>query len=98
MDTTNIGRDMQVAPVALEIAHARCWQLLGLRSTLLIGHSLSDYAALCVVLSVGEVLAQAYERAKLIFTRGSPSVADTLAVGPLANIVQWRIRDSSAFA
>lgn len=97
-DATNAVRDMQVATVALEIALARYWQSLGLRPTLLIGHSLGEYAALCVagVLSVGEALALAYERAKLIFTRCSPSKAGMLAVGLPASTVRWRIRDLPA--
>lgn len=97
-DATNAACHMQVATVALEIALARYWQSLGLRPTLLIGHSLGEYAALCVagVLSVGEALALVYERAKLIFTRCSPSEAGMLAVGLPANTVRWRIRDLPA--
>ena len=97
-DATNAARDMQVATVALEIALARTWQSLGLRPTLVIGHSLGEYAALCVagVLSVGNALALAYERAKLIFTRCSPSEAGMLAVGLPASTVRWRIRDLPA--
>lgn len=89
-NATNVVRDMQVAIVALEIALARYWQSLDLRPTLLIGHSLGEYAALCVadVLSVGEALALAYERAKLIFTRCSPSKAGMLAVDLLASTVR----------
>ncbi|CAD6591690.1 MAG: polyketide synthase pks13 [Alectoria sarmentosa] len=97
-DATNAARDMQMATVALEIALARYWESLGLRPTLLIGHSLGEYAALCIagVLSVGEALALTYERAKLIFTRCSPSEAGMLAVGLPASTVRWRIRDLPA--
>ena len=97
-DATKAGRDMQVATVALEIALARYWESLGLRPTLLIGHSLGEYAALCIagVLSVGEALALTYERAKLIFTRCSPSEAGMLAVGLPASTVRWRIRELPA--
>lgn len=97
-DATNAVRDMQVANVALEIALARYLQSLGLRPTLLIGHSLGEYAALCVagVLSVGEALALAYERATLISIRCSPSEAGMLAVGLPASTVRWRIRDLAA--
>nr|ASU91360.1 polyketide synthase [Ramalina conduplicans] len=97
-DTTNAIRDMQVANVALEIALARYWQSLGLRPTLVIGHSLGEYAALSVagVLSVSEALALAYERATLISKRCSPSEAGMLAVGLPASTVRWRIRDSPA--
>ena len=97
-DATKAARDMQVATVALEIALARYWESLGLRPTLLIGHSLGEYAALCIagVLSVGEALALTYERAKLIFTRCSPSEAGMLAVGLPASTVRWRIRELPA--
>ena len=97
-ETTNAIRDLQVANVALEIALARYWQSLGLRPTLLIGHSLGEYAALCVagVLSVGEALTLAYERAMLISTRCSPSEAGMLAIGLPASTVRWRIRDLPA--
>lgn len=97
-DATNAVRDMQVANVALEIALARYWQSLGLRPTLLIGHSLGEYAALCVagVFSVGEALALAYERATLISTRCSASEAGMLAVGLPVSTVRWRIRDLPA--
>lgn len=98
--TTTIERDMQVGTVALEIALARYWQSLGLRPTLLIGHSLGEYAALCVagVLSVGDALALAYERATLISTRCRPSESGMLAVALHASTVQYRLRDSPATA
>lgn len=97
-DATNAVCNMQVANVALEIALARYWQSLGLRPTLVIGHSLGEYAALCVagVLSVVEALALTYERATLISTRCSPSKAGMLAIGLPASTVRWRIRDSPA--
>ncbi|KAI9660552.1 MAG: Type I Iterative PKS [Bathelium mastoideum] len=91
---TDPKRDMQVAIVALEIALARYWQSLGLRPTLLIGHSLGEYAALCIagVLSVGDALALAYQRAALIFTRCSPSESSMLAVALPASTVQRHLR------
>ena len=94
-NATNAARDTQVAIVALEIALARYWQSLGLRSSLLIGHSLGEYAALCVagVLSVSEVLVLAYERASLLFSKCSSSEAGMLAVSLPASTVRWRIRD-----
>ena len=96
--TTHAVRDIQVTIVALEISLARYWQSLGLRPTLLIGHSLGEYAALCVagVLSMGEALALAYDRATLISARCSPSEAGMLAIGLPASTVRWRIRDLPA--
>ncbi|KAF2680034.1 putative polyketide synthase [Lentithecium fluviatile CBS 122367] len=93
----NTERDLQVATVALEIALANYWRSLGLRPRLLIGHSLGEYAALCIagVLSVGDALALAYERATLIF-KCPPSEAGMLAVGLPASTVRYRLRDSAA--
>lgn len=95
---TTTERDIQVATVALEIALARYWQSLGLRPTLLIGHSLGEYAALCIagVLSVGNALALAHERATLIFSECPPSEAGMLAVALPASTVKYRLRDSAA--
>ncbi|KAG5929991.1 Type I Iterative PKS, partial [Claviceps sorghi] len=92
--------DLQVATVALEIALAKYWQWLGIRPTLLIGHSLGEYAALCVsgVLSVGHALALAYERASLISSRCAPDVAGMVAIGLPSRVVQQRLGDSAAFA
>ncbi|GFF59427.1 conidial yellow pigment biosynthesis polyketide synthase, partial [Aspergillus udagawae] len=99
-DAVPSERDMQVATVALEIALAQYWQSLGLRPTLLIGHSLGEYAALCVagVLSVAEALALAHERATLIFSRCTPAESGMLAVGLPVRTIQWRLRDSAATA
>ena len=95
---TPTERDLQVATVALEIALARYWQSLGLRPTLVIGHSLGEYAALCVagVLSVGDALGLACERATLIFRHCQPSEAGMLAVALPASTVRYRLRDSAA--
>ncbi|KAG6016599.1 Type I Iterative PKS [Claviceps pusilla] len=92
--------DLQVATVALEIALAKYWQWLGLRPALLIGHSLGEYAALCVagVLSVGHALALAYERATLISSRCAPGVCGMLAVGLPTSTVEQRLRDSTTTA
>ena len=100
LDSPSTERDMQVATVALEIALAQYWQSLGVQPTLLVGHSLGEYAALCVagVLSVGDALAIAYERAELIFSRCAPGEAGMLAVGLPLSTVQWRLRDSAATA
>ncbi|KFY57790.1 hypothetical protein V496_06337 [Pseudogymnoascus sp. VKM F-4515 (FW-2607)] len=93
-------RDMQVATVALEIALSQYWLSLGVRPTLLVGHSLGEYAALCVagVLSVGDALAMACERAELIFTKCVPAEAGMLAVGLPITTVQYRLRDLATTA
>jgi iterative type I PKS product template protein len=99
-NSNSLERDLQVATVALEIALAQYWQSLGVRPTLVIGHSLGEYAALCVagVLSVGDALALACERAALILATCEPAQAGMLAVGLPVNAVQWRLRDSAAVA
>ncbi|KFY34489.1 hypothetical protein V494_06724 [Pseudogymnoascus sp. VKM F-4513 (FW-928)] len=88
-------RDMQVATVAIEIALSQYWMSLGVSPTLLVGHSLGEYAALCIagVLSVGDALAMACERAELIFSKCQPGQASMLAVGLPLTTVQYRIRD-----
>ncbi|KFY18969.1 hypothetical protein V491_04641, partial [Pseudogymnoascus sp. VKM F-3775] len=93
-------RDMQVATVALEIALSQYWQSLGVSPTLLVGHSLGEYAALCVagVLSVGDALAMACERAELIFTKCVPGEAGMLAIGLPLTTVQYRMRDLATTA
>jgi acyl transferase domain-containing protein len=99
-DRTATDRDLQIATVALEIALARYWQSLGLHPTLVIGHSLGEYAALCIagVLSVSDALALAYERATLIFTKCRSSKAGMLAVALQAGTVRYRLRDSAKTA
>lgn len=99
-DSVPSERDMQVATVALEIALAQYWHSLGLRPTLLIGHSLGEYAALCIagVLSVVDALVLAYERATLIFSKCPPAESCMLAIGLPVGTVQRRLRDSAATA
>lgn len=86
--------------MALEIALTGYWQLLGLRPTLVIGHSLVEYAALCVsgVISVGDALAFAHKRASLMFAGCPPSERAMLVVALPLSTVQWRLRDSAATA
>ncbi|KAG6068345.1 Type I Iterative PKS [Claviceps aff. humidiphila group G2b] len=93
-------RDMQVATVALEIALAKYWQGLGLCPTMLIGHSLGEYAALCIagVLSVGHALTLACERATLISSRCPSGDWGMLAIGLPSSTVQRRLQDVAAFA
>lgn len=58
----------QLALVALEVAMAHLSNSLGLQPTLVMGHSLGEYAALCVagVLSVSDMLYLVHTRASLI--------------------------------
>ncbi|KAI0124107.1 BcPKS15, polyketide synthase, partial [Xylariales sp. AK1849] len=76
---------LQMAIVALEIALARYWQSLGLQPGLIIGHSLGEYAALCVagVLSVSDTFHLVHERSRLMEQRCEVNQHSMLAV-PLA--------------
>lgn len=59
---------MQLALVALEIALATLWKSWGLQPSLVIGHSLGEYAALCIagVLSESDTLYLVGQRALLL--------------------------------
>ncbi len=80
---------LQLAIVALEIGLARYWQSLGLQPTLVIGHSLGEYAALCIagVLSVSDTLYLVHERATLMQDRCAGSYA-MLATPLVADSIQ----------
>ncbi|KAF7960692.1 hypothetical protein EAE96_000366 [Botrytis aclada] len=58
----------QLAIVALEIALAHYWESIGLKPRLVIGHSLGEYAALCIagVLSISDTLSLVNKRATLM--------------------------------
>jgi len=60
--------ETQMAILALEVGLAQFWQSLGLFPTLVMGHSLGEYAALCVagVLSIADALYLVHERASLV--------------------------------
>ncbi len=64
-------RHVQIALVALEIALAEQWKTWGLRPTMVIGHSLGEYAALYVagVLSMADALYLVGVRAKLLWSK-----------------------------
>ncbi|RDW76437.1 uncharacterized protein DSM5745_06429 [Aspergillus mulundensis] len=66
--TSATAPQVQLALVALEIALAYYLQELGLKPAMVMGHSLGEYAALCVagVLSVKDTLYLVHERAALL--------------------------------
>ena len=72
----------QLAIVFLELALADLWKSWAIEPDLVIGHSLGEYAALCVsgVLSVSDTLHLVGRRAKLIGQHCSPHVYGMLAV------------------
>lgn len=80
---------MQISVVVLEIALAHFWSLLGIRPSVVVGHSLGEYAALVVagVLSTADALWLVGQRAKLTeeyCTLGTHSMLSVRA--PIADI------------
>ena len=90
---------LQLAIVALEIGLAQYWQSLGLQPTLVIGHSLGEYAALCTagVLSVSDTFYLVHERAALMQDRCMGSyamLATPLAADSIQALLNARGRSS----
>ncbi|KXT07088.1 hypothetical protein AC578_2468 [Pseudocercospora eumusae] len=85
-----------MAIVALEIALAHFWQSLGLSPSLLIGHSLGEYAALCIagVLSVSDALYLVFERAVLIEKHCQADSHAMLAIAEPASHVSQRLNNT----
>ena len=85
-DDENVGSyttvQVQLAIVALEVALANLWRSWGIKPGLLIGHSLGEYAALCVsgVLSVSDTLYLVGKRALLIQEKCTPGSHAMLAI------------------
>ncbi|KAL3471498.1 hypothetical protein BJX99DRAFT_263248 [Aspergillus californicus] len=90
------GRTVQVqlAVVAIEIALADLWRSWGVHPDAIIGHSLGEYAALCVsgVLSVNDVLHLVGQRALLIEQRCTANSYAMLATMAPAQAVEEYIR------
>ena len=79
---------VQLAVVTLEVALAQMWSSWGIKPSFVIGHSLGEYAALCVagVLSVSDALYLVGKRATLI--------EDNLEVGAYAMLAISKSADS----
>lgn len=77
----------QLALAALEVAMAHLLHTLGLQPTLVIGHSLGEYAALCVagVISVSDMLYLVHMRASLIQAHCTAHEYSMLAVSMSSN-------------
>ena len=81
--------ETQLALVCLEIALARYWTSLGVKPSVLVGHSLGEYAALHIagVLSANDAIFLAGTRARLLRESCSPGSHTMLAVrGSLSDI------------
>ncbi|CAG9984938.1 unnamed protein product [Clonostachys byssicola] len=72
----------QVALTCVEIALAKYWESLGVKPDLVMGHSLGEYAALCVagVLSASDAIYLVGTRARLLEQRCSKGTHGMLAV------------------
>ena len=73
---------IQLAIVFIELALAELWKSWGVQPDLLIGHSLGEYAALCVsgVLSVSDALYLVGKRSSMIMEKCTPGSSGMLAV------------------
>ncbi|KAJ4422359.1 Type I Iterative PKS [Gnomoniopsis sp. IMI 355080] len=86
----------QLALVALEVAMADLLRSLGLQPQLVMGHSLGEYAALCVagVLSVSDMLYLVHTRASLIQEHCTAHTYSMLAVSISADEAEELLRQS----
>ncbi|KAM0147236.1 hypothetical protein ACHAPG_010711 [Botrytis cinerea] len=93
---------LQLAIVVLEIALAHYWESLGLKPRLVIGHSLGEYAALCIagVLSISDTLFLVNKRATLMEKQCGPGTSAMLAIAlPKDKISEfWKTRLSCAIS
>ncbi|KAF2133637.1 ketoacyl-synt-domain-containing protein [Dothidotthia symphoricarpi CBS 119687] len=73
---------VQLALTCLQIAMARLWQSWGVQPTAVVGHSLGEYAALCVagVLSESDVVWLVGKRALLLQDKCTPNTHSMIAV------------------
>lgn len=87
----------QLALAALEVAMAHLLRSLGLQPTLVIGHSLGEYAALCVagVLSVSDMLYLIHTRASLIQAHCTAHAYSMLAVSMSSDKAADMLRESN---
>lgn len=79
-----------LALISLELALANLWESWGLKPSAVIGHSLGEYAALCVagVISVSDMLFLVAKRAELIQEHCTPYTHTMLAIQRPAEHVQ----------
>lgn len=87
----------QLGLAALEVAMAHLLRSLGLQPTLVMGHSLGEYAALCVagVLSVSDMLYLVHTRASLIQAHCTAHAYSMLAVSMSSDEAADMLRESN---
>ncbi|CAG8979843.1 hypothetical protein HYALB_00002615 [Hymenoscyphus albidus] len=73
---------VQIGMVCFEIAMARLWESWGIIPSVLVGHSLGEYSALCVsgVLSVSDTIFLVGSRAKLLVEKCTANTHAMLAI------------------
>ncbi|KAI4198281.1 MAG: hypothetical protein LQ350_005364 [Teloschistes chrysophthalmus] len=88
----------QLALVSIAIALASLWKSWGIAPTAVIGHSLGEYAALCVaeVLSVSDTLYLVGKRAEMMERKCDANSHAMVVVQANAELVQQVINDASA--
>jgi iterative type I PKS product template protein len=90
---------VQLAVVSLEIATAQLLKMWGVKPSMVMGHSLGEYSALCVagVLSVSDTLFLVGRRAQLMEERLTTGQYAMLAIGKdLESVQQLLAADSTA--
>ncbi|KAL9581498.1 MAG: hypothetical protein Q9212_003866 [Teloschistes hypoglaucus] len=88
----------QLALISIAIALASLWKSWGIAPTAVIGHSLGEYAALCVaeVLSVSDTLYLVGKRAEMMERQCNANSHTMVAVQANADLVQQAIDDADA--
>ncbi|KAL9595245.1 MAG: hypothetical protein Q9179_005058 [Wetmoreana sp. 5 TL-2023] len=88
----------QLALVSIAIALASLWKSWGITPTAVIGHSLGEYAALCVaeVLSISDALYLVGRRAEMMERKCSANSHAMVAVQSNAELAQQVIDDANA--
>ena len=81
---------VQLAIIFIELALAELWKSWGVQPDLLIGHSLGEYAALCVsgVLSVSDALYLVGQRSSMIMKNCTPGSSGMLTVAASAKTIE----------
>ena len=87
----------QLAIVFIELALADLWRSWGLVPSLLLGHSLGEYSALCVsgVLSVSDTLYLVGSRSSILHQRCTPSTYAMLATSATPEEIERACKTSS---
>ena len=89
IETKNMAQ-VQLAIVFIELALAELWKSWGVQPSLVIGHSLGEYAALCVsgVLSVSDALYLVGKRSSMIMEKCTPGSSGMLAIAAPFKTIQ----------